>query len=682
MTPAKAGQRGTIIFDDFDNGLVVQSLTLSADVKIGDGSEAPEGGFSVSFVRRNDPVMVNQDGTGFSGIAGETDLPEEGTITGLSIGFDASQTGSLVATNNGAVDGDARYDVIGISVRVDNELLFQAPLRTLNGEGTNVNSLQTGPRDLTNPGSGSLLTWQPLKIELTDAGNVSVWWKGIQVITNLPTQCLPSRSRVVFGGRTGTNYQFQAVDNVQIATMGPGKTSVDLIALDAFGLTVKLADAGTVWVMTNTIVLKFNGETVTPTSMAKEEQVTTIRYNAPDLLPPGAKYPVEISYVDRLDRTNKVLQTLTVPKYLVIPPAFAIPATNVDKTKPGFRVRPHQVASGQPNSITWTEEQLLGLHGANLADLSGADATGYYNRASVIAFAADYTANFAGDSFFSEVGLPGPSLTKMDNSAMDILTFLEFPSTGVYTLGVNSNDGYRLATAANNKDVAAAVLAQSDYIAKATLTLAVPQAGIYPFRLVWENRSTGAQLEWYSVDADGDKILINDISTSRAIKAYRSASQPVYLSSATPLPAATSVRANTDIVLTLTDGDLKPLDAATLVLQLNGTTLPVSLSKTGTVTTVTSSSPLLLPGGLVNTLALTFGDTSIPAKVYTNTWTFTTVKPSVKYSVAGGKYTVTFVGMLQAADTVNGTYQDLVGTNSPAIFNIGESNRFFRARGN
>src|SRR5262249_51752463 len=100
ITPSQGSQSGTIVFKDFDNGLVVNAFTFSCDLMIGDGSDSPADGFSINFARENDPVLVNQDGTGFSGIDGGSNMPEEGTATGLSIGFDAYQNGPL-ATDNG-----------------------------------------------------------------------------------------------------------------------------------------------------------------------------------------------------------------------------------------------------------------------------------------------------------------------------------------------------------------------------------------------------------------------------------------------------------------------------------------------------------------------------------------------------------------------------------------------------
>src|SRR6185436_3340341 len=51
---------------------------------------------------------------------------------------------------------------------------------------------------------------------------------------------------------------------------------------------------------------------------------------------------------------------------------------------------------------------------------------------------------------------------------------------------------------------------------------AVPTAGIYPMRLVAGQREGNANLEWYSIEPDGTRILINDTSNPKSLRAFRS----------------------------------------------------------------------------------------------------------------------------------------------------------------
>jgi hypothetical protein len=54
-----------------------------------------------------------------------------------------------------------------------------------------------------------------------------------------------------------------------------------------------------------------------------------------------------------------------------------------------------------------------------------------------------------------------------------------------------------------------------------TFGFAVPVAGLYPMRLVAGHTSNGADLEWFSVQPDGTRVLINDQSNAIALLAYR-----------------------------------------------------------------------------------------------------------------------------------------------------------------
>ncbi|MCP4191105.1 MAG: PEP-CTERM sorting domain-containing protein, partial [Planctomycetaceae bacterium] len=71
--------------------------------------------------------------------------------------------------------------VVGLSLRVDGQLIGQAPLTTLNGALEDVTSLQTGPNDdgINNLGWAALTISAPL--EGANLENTIVTWKGEQV---------------------------------------------------------------------------------------------------------------------------------------------------------------------------------------------------------------------------------------------------------------------------------------------------------------------------------------------------------------------------------------------------------------------------------------------------------------------------------------------------------------------
>ena len=159
VTAATGSQRSAIVFADFDHGAVVQGFTFEADFRIGNGTAAPADGFSVNYVRSDDPVLsvvaaggdpttAGTDpnppagaqwighGVWATGPNGEDNLPEEGTWTGISIGFDAWNSGGAatgpwpfeVGGVNGCGPTTTGSDIVGIDVRVDGWLIQQIPM--------------------------------------------------------------------------------------------------------------------------------------------------------------------------------------------------------------------------------------------------------------------------------------------------------------------------------------------------------------------------------------------------------------------------------------------------------------------------------------------------------------------------------------------------------------------------
>jgi hypothetical protein len=53
---------------------------------------------------------------------------------------------------------------------------------------------------------------------------------------------------------------------------------------------------------------------------------------------------------------------------------------------------------------------------------------------------------------------------------------------------------------------------------------AVPEAGVYPFRLVAGNESGAGSIEWYSILPDRTRVLINDTTNPNSLKAFRARS--------------------------------------------------------------------------------------------------------------------------------------------------------------
>jgi len=144
--------------------------------------------------------------------------------------------------------------------------------------------------------------------------------------------------------------------------------------------------------------------------------------------------------------------------------------------------------------------------------------------APVINFSQDgFAGGFAG-SIEGDEGIPGQTEEGgTDNWAMAAVTYLDLPA-GVVRFGVQSDDGYKLASGAT-LDASTPALSFLNGVANDTFDVVVPEAGVYGFRLVWYERGGGAYVEWFTVDpSTGKRTLVN---ADGGIRAYTSAQAPV-----------------------------------------------------------------------------------------------------------------------------------------------------------
>jgi len=249
VTDANNGESGLIVLPDLSDppGSALESFQITADLRVGAGTDRPADGFSFNLVRPEDPLLEDPRGTYASSPVGEGNLPEEGSTTGLGIGFDEWQSGGADAEQNfngtgvqSRGDPGARvedpscgpsssltasfdagrdrieHDCIGISIRIDNELVAQAPFPILNGALGNDQSLQTGPETAAED-----LGWAELKIQVTpdltneNNSNIRITYKDREVI-NGSFAYRPSPGQLVFGGRTGGANSNHHIDNIKI----------------------------------------------------------------------------------------------------------------------------------------------------------------------------------------------------------------------------------------------------------------------------------------------------------------------------------------------------------------------------------------------------------------------------------------------------------------------------------
>ena len=339
------------------------------------------------------------------------------------------------------------------------------------------------------------------------------------------------------------------LDSQKIPPVGEAALTIGRPSSSPFGFSLGVTETGGSVADTNTIALSLNGATVTPTAVVRNGLTTTVGYNitgAP--LPSGSTNTVTLSIKDRGGRSYTNTATFVVASYGTLTANNAVPASAVDKTKKGFLIKTYQIDGGTPEgTIAYNEALLagdLGPNVANLEDAGGVNTNGYFTWPAVINFDTDPAAangyfNIPDFETTTFPGIPGNAVTTspIENFVEEIIAALEFTTPGMYSMAVNTDwtgfpnatDGYLVRAGSNPTNAASStVLGFFDAnapsgpergVANSPFQFYVPQPGIYPFRLMYYQSAGTANLEWYILNPDGTRTLINDPAAG-AIPAY------------------------------------------------------------------------------------------------------------------------------------------------------------------
>ncbi len=363
----------------------------------------------------------------------------------------------------------------------------------------------------------------------------------------------------------------------------------------------------------SSIQVQLNGAVVS-TDNSTSGGVTTMSFSFPEAPDSLSEHVVNLSYDDSDGTNHKASFNFTVDTIFErIPPTFA--ASGVDTSKAGFVAHVTQISTAQSgatnlhgNSIAGANAQIAGEYedefgvvyvneagpiNANDWQLSPVEVEGVINYDQDAGLLGNFTDdNGSPDDFIP--GIPGFE-DSTDGIAAEFLTFLEFEA-GFHTLGVNSDDGFEVTTGPSVNDKGAISLGSFNGgrgASDSLFNVLVEEAGIYPIRLLWFEGTGGANVEFFSVTDDGEKVLINDRGNSNAIKAYREGNNRPYISSVSPEGSELVDK----IEYVLNDGDVEIVESS-ISLTLNGAEISPAVSKSGGVTTVSYTNPDgFFPGG-------------------------------------------------------------------------------------
>jgi hypothetical protein len=648
VTAAEEGRTGAILFPDFDEGLVVKAFDFEVDVRLGDGTNPPADGFSINYASADDPAIESILAGGTGVWAGTTDiggtedsLPEEGTRTGLAIGFD---TWGFPGGGN-APDG---ADLRGISIRVDGLLIHQEPLPNV-GPTTDPNdplSLETGPwSDEGLRGTGQNLTWQPLRVNLREDGTLDVFWKGNAVLENFQTQFFPRPGRLVFGGRTGGSHAIQDIDNIRITTIPAESFLISGLSGRADGFTVTVNDAAGSELDPNSVELFLNGEPVDFT-VSKEGAISTIRHSTlPEFLPPGSVNTVRILAQDNQGQQEELERTFTVRRYVVLEPEWQAPAGSWDPTQPGYVGYLHQLpvprGPGDGNSVHNAARQLArgfmnpttGQPYESVADTSFPDELppdgtftvpgfndqgAYFNwnqdvRSDSPSEAGSFTSATPPPPGYADAPIPGipgtgPVALNTDWIAMEAYTYVEVEGPRLYTFVVNSDDGFRVTAGPEIRSVLTTNwLGQFDGGKGASdveFDVVARESGVYRLRLMWWEGTGGASVEFFHLLDDGTKVMFNDPYHEEALSSYQPSDSPQpfdpALVSVAPYPNQGGILADQPLQVIFRQGTTATVAGNDVEIRVNGDVLPQTTATTGEFLRVTTEAGNILPSGTNN----------------------------------------------------------------------------------
>ena len=626
LTEAIGGQWTIVVFPDIDDRQLIKSFTLTADIRTGNSTTPrPADGFSISYARDSDPIVqaaINGNDLNQGLFGGSPGLAESGASTGVAVSFD---------TWEGNSQQDGTTDLEGIYVHVDGVVAGEVALPTRHGECDDDTSLQTGPRTENDDaviakyphlegvamgGNPDVLCWAPLEVTLTETGLLTVKYKGRTILDNHPTSFFPSPGRVVIAGRTGGSNAIIHIDNIRLTTVLADKALLSGLETDANGFTVRFRDIGNSRIEQNSIALELDGESITPTDVSKDGDVTSAKYTQSTFFAPGSTHEVRITAMtsdgDSIDQTVP----FTISGYALVGAEHKLEGTF---TQRGFKMRVVQSGSNRINSLPDREDHLANP-GENLVDYVDhtPDAAGYVDIEGVInfdqgagsqgVFREGGSNNIPATDVAEELipGIPGTT-DSTDQITAEILTVVEIPEAGLYRFAFNSDDGFKT-TAGNTGDAFNAILlggfpdggvggrVAGRGAATTFYNVAFEEAGFYKLRSIWYEGGGGANLEWWTADKDNDTpiALLND-DENGGLKTYRDIpDEPVSVVSVSPAVDVTDAAPHR--IQAIIRNGATSLDDGSVTLTVDGEAVTPEVTTSGDNTTVTfSPSPFFKP---------------------------------------------------------------------------------------
>ena len=637
VTDALNGQNGSMKIQDITDGRTFKEFEVGFRLYISDstccGSDddwspahRPADGWSLSI--GNDlPDTIS--------------LPEEGTGSGIRICFDTWDSGGgeapAIDVWNGVEGevGDGAQDTWSGGLFVRQKF-----------DGVTAAKDEEKFRDPDTDEFVFMWThgeWVDFSLKVY-SGRIIINYKGYEMINEELPAGWPALTapQWLFAGRTGGANSAHWVDDFYVKVFKPSGPIISAFEGGTGGFSVSLVDAEGNGLDVDSAKAKFDGVDVA-VNKTKSDGETTITYSTDGPLPSGSDHTIELTYSDEKGTVHVKTLSFTVPNYVVVSADSVVPDST--KGESGFIANITQISTEQTgkgslhnNKVANAEKQLNGEFidpdfeepWMNEADFDAEEGWSYYpvwvEWVNQNQDAPNPVGNFSANNGYEDEYIPGiPGwYDSTDGIAGEYLALLQLDE-GAYTLGVNSDDGFRATIGVNYNDVLAQEIGIFDGgrgASDSIFDIFITKAGLYPFRVLWFEGGGGANIEIFSV-VDGEKILINDPDVDGAIKAFIPKGATVdeqimerdattgraAVVSITPASGQKRVEPDSLVEVVIENGSATTVNQSSVKMSLNGQDVDVDVSKSGDVVTITHTPDGGLAGE-VNTAIVSFKESN------------------------------------------------------------------------
>ena len=443
-------------------------------------------------------------------------------------------------------------------------------------------------------------------------------------------------------GKTGKNLeQVPAIPNPFVQSTTPALNAAGVAPDTSIGAVIT---DGLTRLDPNSVVFNVNGTPI-PGTATKVGSTSTVTCKPSALLPSGLTTVSLVFANDAKPTPALFTNTWTFTStYLTLPPAVKV---TPDTSKPGFNWRIFANQGSAADDNTRTENGLAGLltdtDGNILPNLADPTAQGIASGTtsaptpenSTISFVIPTVINVsaAGGStagtFQPDDQMPGVPAT--DGSALglsvEIVTYIDLPA-GLTIMGVASDDGFRTSVGWPLDAFSTQTAGEFNggrAVAESLMMIVAQEAGTYAFRTIYENGAGDGNIEWYTVKADGTKVLVNDVAKG-GLRASRALSPPVppFVRYVDPLAVPRQLNlVSRTLTAIVADGDTAVNDSS-IALSLDGKPVTVTKTRQGNAVTLVYTPTTLAIPGQESTAQLTFKDSTGAA--YTREWKFYNLK--------------------------------------------------------